>query len=136
MLRMKPSDLCVTAFYQNCWEADLGIIERVDFEAQLESHYRSPASKIDPAWFALRNIVLAGGYRSLLAKDHTVSFSTAQAEAGSYYKKALSVFTRLLLPPSNTTAIRALALMVRDSSAGCGQHALELIYGRHSIAKR
>ncbi|KIX06975.1 uncharacterized protein Z518_04951 [Rhinocladiella mackenziei CBS 650.93] len=101
----------VDAFYQNCWEADLGIIDRTDLEAQLKAHYRNQMPRNDPTWFALRNIVFAGGYRSLLARDPTISFAAAQAKAGHYFHNALSVFTRLLLPPARLMAIRALTLM-------------------------
>ncbi|KIW99292.1 uncharacterized protein Z519_00955 [Cladophialophora bantiana CBS 173.52] len=101
----------VNAFYENCWEADLGLIDRTDFEALLKAHYHNQLSTTGAAWLALRNIVFAGGYRSLLAKDPNVSFASAQAKAGRFFKTALSVFTRLVLPPSSLMAIRALTLM-------------------------
>jgi len=81
-------------------------------EAHVEAHYRDQDSDDDPALFALRNVVFATGYRSLLAKDPTESFSTAQTKAGCYFRSAFSVFTRLLLPSSSLTAVRALTLMV------------------------
>ena len=109
---IRRSNTSSTAFYQNCWEADLGIIDRTDVEAQVKAYYQKNESKDDPALFALSNIVFAAGYRSLLAKDPTESFSTAQTKAGRYFKNALSVFTRLLFPPSSLTAVRALTLMV------------------------
>lgn len=54
----------------------------------------------------------AAGLRSILSEDSLVSFATAQADSGRYFKLALSVLTELLLPPSTLTAIRALILMV------------------------
>ncbi|KAJ9608967.1 hypothetical protein H2200_006738 [Cladophialophora chaetospira] len=100
----------VNAFYQNCWEADIGIIDRDEIEAKLESHYRSRLPKDEEAWFALRNIVFAGGCRSVLAKDHT-SCVAAQAEANRFFQMALSVLTSLLLPPTSLMAVQALTLM-------------------------
>lgn len=104
------------AFFQNCWEADLGLIDRKEFETQLKSHYRKQKSKSDPAWIALRNIVFAGGCRSLLARDSTVSFAAAQAKAGHYFTRAVSVLTSLLVPPPKLMSVRALSLMVRAQS--------------------
>ncbi|KAF2871444.1 fungal-specific transcription factor domain-containing protein [Massariosphaeria phaeospora] len=111
----KPTELGAKeyayAFYQNCWEADLGIIDRVEVEALIEAHYKNEEPEDDASSFALRNIIFAAGYRSLLAKDPAESFSAAQEKAGCYFQAALSVFTRLLIPPSSLTAVRALILM-------------------------
>jgi len=104
----------VVAFYENCWEADLGILDRNDLEVYLQAHFDNRGSMKDPAWFALRNIVFAAGYRSLLASDPAVSFAAAQVKAGSYFNNALSMLTRLILPPSRLMAVRALTLMVRN----------------------
>ncbi|KEF61156.1 uncharacterized protein A1O9_02721 [Exophiala aquamarina CBS 119918] len=101
----------VNAFYENCWEADLGILDRTDLEVHLQAHFNNRSSQKDPAWFALRNIVFAAGYRSLLATDPAVSFAAAQVKAGYYFNNALSMFTRLILPPSSLMAVRALTLM-------------------------
>ncbi|KAK5047210.1 hypothetical protein LTR84_006732 [Exophiala bonariae] len=101
----------VNAFYENCWEADLGILDRTDLQAHLQAHFDNRGSPKDPAWFALRNIVFAAGYRSLLATTPAVSFADAQAKAGFYFNNALSMFTRLILPPSTLIAVRALTLM-------------------------
>ncbi len=106
--------LSLIAFYQNCWEADIGIIDRTDFDTLMQAHDRNQALKNDPAWFALRNVIFASGYRSLLAKDSTVSFASAHAKAGSYFENALSVLSKLLLTPASVMAVRALALMVRS----------------------
>jgi hypothetical protein len=73
---------------------------------------QSQPAEDTPAWFALRATVFAAGYRSLLAKDCSISFAKAQAKAGQLFKSALSVFTKLLLPPSSIMAVRALTLMV------------------------
>ena len=79
----------------------------------MRAHFCQRKSKTDdPAWFALRNTVFALGYRSILAKDAHTSFATAQVKAWRYFKKAFSVLTEILLPPSSLTAIQALALMV------------------------
>ncbi len=101
-----------TAFYENCWEADLGIIDRYDLEAKLDSYYRLRTLREDAAWLALRNVIFAGGYRSVLAKDPDVSFAAAKAKASRYFQNAMSVFTKLLLPPSSLMAVQALTLMV------------------------
>jgi hypothetical protein len=103
----------VAAFYENCWEADLGILDRTDLEVHLQVHFDNRGSQKDPAWFALRNIVFAAGYRSLLATKPVDSFTDAQAKAGYYFNNAFSMFTRLILPPSSLMAVRALTLMVR-----------------------
>jgi hypothetical protein len=100
------------AFYENCWEADLGILERTDLEAHLQAHFDNRVSRKDPAWFALRHIVFAAGYRSILATRPAISYAVAQAKAGYYFNNALSMLTRLILPPSSLMAVRALTLMV------------------------
>ncbi|KAF2481569.1 hypothetical protein BDY17DRAFT_326250 [Neohortaea acidophila] len=99
------------AFYEHSWEANLGFIDRKDLETHLKAYYRSPDQQIEYAWFALRNTVFACGYRGLLAKDPSVSFATAQAQAGRFFKAALSVLTNILIQPSNLVGVRALALM-------------------------
>ncbi|KIW17217.1 hypothetical protein PV08_04408 [Exophiala spinifera] len=99
------------AFYRNCWESSLGIVDRTAFEARLRGHYRGQTQRDDVAFYALRHVIYAAGLRSILSEDSTVSFAIAQADPGRYFKMALSVLTKLLLPPSNLTAIRALVLM-------------------------
>lgn len=105
-----------TAFFENCWEARLGFIQREDFEAHLQAHYYEETStRNDFAEIALRNIVFAAGYRSLLAKTTTVSYAAARNSAWQgYFSNALSVLGGLLLSPSRIVAVQALALMVRD----------------------
>jgi hypothetical protein len=103
----------VPAFYKNCWEADLGIIDRIDFETLLKAHYTNRPLQDKSSWTALRNMVFACGYRSILAKDPAISFVMTQAKAGRFFNNALSVFTRLLFhPPSSLMAVRAITLMV------------------------
>ncbi len=79
----------------------------------MRAHYHKKTSKRDdPAWFALRNVVFALGYRSIFAKSPKATFANAQAKAWQYFNNALSVLTEILLPPSSLTAIQALTLMV------------------------
>lgn len=79
----------------------------------MRAHYhKKTPKKDDPAWFALRNVVFALGYRSILAKNPNATFATAQAKAWRFFKNSLSVLTEILLPPSSLTAIQALTLMV------------------------
>lgn len=107
----------VTAFFENCWEARIGIIDRLDFEAQLQAHFHNEtSSQHDYAQLALRNVVFAAGYRAILAKGSTVPFAAAQTHAWHrYFKNALSVLTELLLSPPRLMTVQALALMVRRS---------------------
>lgn len=100
------------AFYESCWETNLGIMDRTDLEPLLQAHFENRISRKEPAWFALRNVIFAAGYRSLLATDPNMPFAVMQAKAGYYFNNALSMFTRLILPPSSLMAIRALMLMV------------------------
>lgn len=106
------------AFFENCWEARLGFIHRPDFEVQLQAHfYGASSSSTDFAAVALRNVIFAAGYRSILAKRPEVSFAAAQKMVWQgYFQNALSVLTGLLLPPSRLMAVQALALMVGKSS--------------------
>lgn len=90
----------------------MGVVDRLEFEARLKAHFRKEISSADPAWYALRNILCAAGCRSLLAKNPSASFATAQSKAGRFFKNAMSVFVQLMLPPSGLMAIQALALMV------------------------
>lgn len=100
------------AFYDNCWETNLGIMDRTDLEPLLRAHFENRIPRKEPAWFALRNVIFAAGYRSLLATNPNMPFAVMQAKAGYYFNNALSMFTRLILPPSSLMAIRALMLMV------------------------
>ncbi|KAK5051890.1 hypothetical protein LTR84_002693 [Exophiala bonariae] len=103
----------VNAFFENCWEARLGFVHRPDFEAQLQAHfYGASSSSTDCAALALRNVIFAAGYRSILAKRPEISFTAAQKIVWQgYFQNALSVLTGLLLPPSRLMAVQALALM-------------------------
>lgn len=107
-----------TAFFENCWEARLGLIHRPDFEAQLQAHFvdgSQASTRNDCADVALRNVVFAAGYRSILAKTAKVPFAIARRKAWQgYFQNALSVLTGLLLSPSRLIVVQALALMVRD----------------------
>lgn len=103
-----------TAFFDNCWEARLGFISRSDFEAQLQAHFcdENPSHN-DYAAYALRNVVFAGGRRSLQAQSGIVSYSTALEDAWQgCFSNALSVLAGLLLSPPHVTVAQALALMV------------------------
>ncbi|EXJ67936.1 uncharacterized protein A1O5_08550 [Cladophialophora psammophila CBS 110553] len=103
----------VNAFFDNCWEARIGLIHRSDFEAQLQAHFHNETySRNDYPMIALRNVVFAAGYRSILANTPSVSFSTAQTKPWQcYFKNALSVLTKLLLSPPKLMTVQALALM-------------------------
>ncbi|OAL27487.1 hypothetical protein AYO20_09770 [Fonsecaea nubica] len=103
----------VNAFFENCWEARLGLIHRPDFEAQLQAHFLDDSSsRNDYAEIALRNVVFAAGYRSILLKTAKIPFHAVRKEAWEgYFVNALSVLTGLLLSPSRLMVVQALALM-------------------------
>ncbi|KIW32550.1 uncharacterized protein PV07_04081 [Cladophialophora immunda] len=103
----------VNAFFENCWEARLGLIHRPDFEAQLQAHFLDDSSsRNDYAEIALRNVVFAAGYRSIMAKTAKIPFHIARKAAWEgYFQNALSVLTGLLLSPSRLMVVQGLALM-------------------------
>ena len=55
----------------------------------------------------------ASGCRVILAKQTSMTFSEAQAQAWQYFENALSVHTELLYTPTGLPAVQALAIMVR-----------------------
>lgn len=93
-----------------------GVVHRPTFEAHLRAHFQQgPTSDADdPAWCALRNVVYAFGWRNLLAKERSISFTDAQAQAWRYFEKALDVHTEILLNPVGLQAVQALTLMASD----------------------
>lgn len=109
----------MTAYFDNCYDAVFGALNRPDFEGLLRSHFQrghcSPEDD-DPSFLALRNVVYAAGFRSILAKDPSVSFADAQIQAWRYFENALSVLGDVLFNPTDLTAVRALVLMVRLST--------------------
>ncbi|KAK4893289.1 hypothetical protein LTR27_008412 [Elasticomyces elasticus] len=120
------------AFYDDSWEANLGVIDRQDFEMHLQAYHGNQKIENESAWFALRNTVFACGYRSLLAKDPSTSFATSQAEAGRYFKNALSVLSAILVPPSSLIAVRALTLMACYAE-GLGQPTLKHVLCSNAV---
>ncbi|KAK5731725.1 hypothetical protein LTS12_027226 [Elasticomyces elasticus] len=120
------------AFYDDSWEANLGVIDREDFEMHLHAYHGNQKIENESAWFALRNTVFACGYRSLLAKDPSISFATSQAEAGRYFRNALSVLADILVPPSSLIAVRALTLMACYAE-GLGQPTLKHVLCSNAV---
>lgn len=91
-----------------------GVVDRGEFETYLRSHLEGDEID-DPAWYALRQCVYAGGCRIVLSKDPSNSFSHNQKEAWSYFRNAMSVHTELLYTFTGLMAVRALIAMVRLS---------------------
>lgn len=102
------------AYFETSYDAVFGVIYRPAFEARLRSQFDQGSSFQDdnPSWYALRNTVYASGCRSVLGKDHSISFVDAQARAWSFFENALSVHTEILFNPTGLSAVQALTLMV------------------------
>lgn len=104
------------AYFENCYDGIFGIVHRPSFEARLRTHFASPQTnqdgEEDAAWYALRNIVYAGGCRCVLGQSSSTTFVEAQEEAFRFFQNALSVFTELTFAYTGLTAVRALTLMV------------------------
>ena len=101
------------AYFENSFESMFGVVYRPEFEARLRIHFEEPgSSEDDPAWYALRNTVYAGGCRIVLSKGNHISFTDAENQGWKYFQNALSVHTDLLFAPTGLSAVRALAAMV------------------------
>jgi hypothetical protein len=104
----------VQAYFDHSYDALFGIINRPAFEDRLRGHFaRGSAQYDEPSWVALRNVVFAAGCRCHLAKESSVSFVQARAQAWQFFDKALAVLKDIIFHTKGLVAVQALALMVR-----------------------
>ncbi|OAG42085.1 hypothetical protein AYO21_03539 [Fonsecaea monophora] len=116
------------AYFEESFDATLGIVYRPEFESALRAHLRGDlVSGDDASWFALRKTVYASGCRIYLSKHTSMSFTEIQAEAWSYFQSAMSVLIELLFTPTGLLAVRALIAMAFFSE-GLGNPALEYMF--------
>lgn len=114
-----------TAYFEESYDAVFGVISRPAFEARLRSHFQHHVSaEEDTSWYALRNTVYASGCRIVLSKEHSVTFSAAQAQSWQYFENALSVLTDLQFSSTGLSAVQALIVMTFYVE-GLGNPALE-----------
>lgn len=108
----------VKAYFDEALESTLGIICRNSFESRLHAHYQQSShiqpSDCDPAWYALRNTVLAIGCRVSLAKDSSTSFRAAHEQSWKYFQNALSMYAELHFSRTGLMAVQALTIMVLE----------------------
>ena len=110
----------VQAYFDSSSDTLFGIVNHPVFEAHLRSHFnRSNAQPDEPSWVALRYVVNAAGCRCHLARDPSMSFVRARAQAWQYFEKAIAVFKDVVFHTRGLTAVQALALMVRIRFPSC-----------------
>ncbi|KAJ9616191.1 hypothetical protein H2204_013986 [Knufia peltigerae] len=101
-------------FDYQCTETAFGVVQRPSFEVRLRSQSRlgqlSTADQ-DPSWYALRNIVYAGGCRQLSMRRHPSRFRFDESPSWKYFNNAFSVYSELLYCRTNLLAVQALAAM-------------------------
>lgn len=101
------------AFFDECAEAAIEIVDRSYFEARLRAQLKQgdpPTAEQDPAWYALRNIVYASGWRQAFSKRS--GFRYDDGLGWKYFMNAYSVLSELLYCRSNLLAVQALNAMV------------------------
>ncbi|OQU98882.1 Fungal specific transcription factor domain-containing protein isoform 2 [Cladophialophora immunda] len=91
----------------NLWES----VYRPDFERHLRAHLSGKVQYDDPAWYALRNAVYAGGCRIYRSQFPEANPSDVQRESWSYFSNSLSVHSKLLLTKPTLRSVRALLTM-------------------------
>ncbi|KAH0844475.1 putative fungal specific transcription protein [Fonsecaea pedrosoi] len=91
----------------NLWES----VYRLEFEQHLRSHLAGKGQGDDPAWYALRNVVYAGGCRMYRSQFPEANSSDVQRESWSYFSNSLSVHSELLLTRPTMLSVRALLTM-------------------------
>ncbi|KIW33838.1 uncharacterized protein PV07_00657 [Cladophialophora immunda] len=102
------------AFFDECAEGMIGLIHRPNFEARLRAQFEQgqPSSADqDPAWYALRNVVYATGWRLLSWKHRFRGFRFDEGAGWKYFRNALSVHSELLYCRTSLMAIQALGSM-------------------------
>jgi hypothetical protein len=109
------TDRIDVAYFENSFDALLGVVDRSTFETRLRSFFNhKPTLQDDPAWYALRHTVYASGCRIALSKQSPLApFAEAQERAWQFFENALSVHTELLYCATSLVAVQALTAMVR-----------------------
>lgn len=105
----------VKTYFDECTETAFGVIQRPNFEARLRSQFKQgqlATADQDPAWYALRNIVYAGGCRQLSGKSAFNGFRFDEGLAWKFFSNAFSVYQELLYCRTNLLAVQALVAMV------------------------
>lgn len=105
----------VQAYFDDCAEGSVGVVHRPHFEARLRAQFKQgepPTAYQDPAWYALRNVVYASGWRQVSWKRPCSGFQFEAGLGWKYFSNALSVHSELLYCRSNLLAVQALSAMV------------------------
>ena len=109
-----PDWYITLAYFDKALDASLGIVHRPWFEHELALHLEGVSRDSGPAWYSLRNIVLAAGCRIELSRSK--SLLEASKLAWRFFENALSVYARLLFFRTSVIGVQALTLMVRTIS--------------------
>lgn len=106
----------VDAYFTDTVEGLHALIHRPQFEARLKAHFNQPVPPPpgqDPAWYALRNVIYAFGWRSLSRHTRTSGFRYDDGEGWKYFSNALSVQSQLVYCRTGLMGVQALVTMVR-----------------------
>ncbi|KIW86369.1 hypothetical protein Z517_01765 [Fonsecaea pedrosoi CBS 271.37] len=105
----------VAAYFDDTVEGLHALVHRPEFEAHLKAHFSQlplpPAEKEDPAWYALRNVIYAFGWRHLSQHTTSGSFCYTDGDGWKYFLNALSVHSQLLYCRTGLMAVQALVAM-------------------------
>ncbi|OAG42910.1 hypothetical protein AYO21_02861 [Fonsecaea monophora] len=102
------------AYFEESVEGSIGLVYRPQFENLLRAHFQqehTPTVDQDPAWYALRYIIYAAGWRVQSWKKSYADYHYARGPGWGYFQNALSVHSKLLYCRTSLMAIQALAAM-------------------------
>ncbi|KIW95658.1 uncharacterized protein Z519_04243 [Cladophialophora bantiana CBS 173.52] len=95
------------AYFERSVDGLFGAVYRPEFERYLRAHLSGKLDYNDSAWYALRNVVYAGGCRISRSEDASANFVGVQREAWGYFQNSLSVHSELLLTRPSLRSVRA-----------------------------
>lgn len=102
----------VQVFSEESIEGTIHLIHRPSFEARLRAHFEIEEKiEVDPAWYALRNIIYAFGSRLSFRDSRENGWMEAQIDGWQYFQNALSVHSDLIYSWSSILAVQALFFM-------------------------
>lgn len=105
------------AYFNETAEGTFGLVHRPHVEARLRAQFsrgQPHPPEQDPAWYALRNTVYAGGWRLLSWKQPFSPFRFDEGKGWKYFKNALSVYSELHFCRTSLLAVQALGAMVES----------------------
>lgn len=107
----------VAAYFDETVEGLHTLVHRPHFETRLKAHFSQPplpsSEQEDPAWYALRNVIYAFGWRHLSQHASAGGFRYRDGEGWKYFLNVLSVHSQLLYCRAGQMAVEALVAMVR-----------------------